>query len=243
MKSAKSPATPTEPPQHARSSCGAPDGDKSQAGRNPRKHQQILDGARRVFTEMGFDAASMNDITRAAGVSKGTVYVYFANKEELFEALVDDERSKLFANLYRTLRNKTDADEDAQVVASTEELRETLIAFGCALSEQLCSEPVVRAQRTVIAVAARMPSLGKRFFDKGPLRGHQILVDYLKAASASGLLTTPDIELAAFQLFELFIAGILRARLFCHASDPPSRDEISHIVTSGVDMFLAAYGT
>src|SRR5690349_16872873 len=53
------------------------------AGQDPAKREQILEGARRVFIEMGFDAASMNDITRAAGVSKGTIYVYFANKEEL----------------------------------------------------------------------------------------------------------------------------------------------------------------
>ena len=73
------------------------------AGNDPAKRKQILDGARRVFIEMGFDAASMNDITRAAGVSKGTIYVYFANKEELFEALIEEERGAIFKNLYETL--------------------------------------------------------------------------------------------------------------------------------------------
>ena len=46
------------------------------AGQDPAKRKQILDGARRVFSQMGFDAASMNDITREAGVSKGTIYVW-----------------------------------------------------------------------------------------------------------------------------------------------------------------------
>ena len=41
------------------------------------KQRQIIDGARAVFLAKGFDAASMNDIARAAGVSKGTLYVYF----------------------------------------------------------------------------------------------------------------------------------------------------------------------
>jgi AcrR family transcriptional regulator len=50
------------------------------AGQDPAKRSQIIDGARRVFIEKGFEAASMNDITREAGVSKGTIYVYFANK-------------------------------------------------------------------------------------------------------------------------------------------------------------------
>ena len=52
------------------------------------KRRQILDGARQVFLAQGFDAASMGEIARAAGVSKGTLYVYFASKEELFGELV-----------------------------------------------------------------------------------------------------------------------------------------------------------
>src|SRR5579872_2689987 len=55
------------------------------------KRRQILDGARAVFLAQGFDAASMGEIARAAGVSKGTLYVYFKHKEELFEAIVEEE--------------------------------------------------------------------------------------------------------------------------------------------------------
>jgi len=52
------------------------------------KRRQILDGARKVFMDLGFDGASMNEIARSAGVSKGTLYVYFADKNRLFEAIV-----------------------------------------------------------------------------------------------------------------------------------------------------------
>src|ERR1700751_4220503 len=55
------------------------------------KRRQIVDGARKVFLAQGFDAASMGEIARAAGVSKGTLYVYFENKEQLFEAIVGHE--------------------------------------------------------------------------------------------------------------------------------------------------------
>src|SRR5262252_114863 len=55
------------------------------------KRRQIMDGARAVFLARGFDAASMGEIARAAGVSKGTLYVYFENKEELFEATVHEQ--------------------------------------------------------------------------------------------------------------------------------------------------------
>src|SRR3974390_139978 len=55
------------------------------------KRRQIVEGARQIFLSQGFDAASMNDIARTAGVSKGTLYVYFADKEELFAAIVEEE--------------------------------------------------------------------------------------------------------------------------------------------------------
>jgi AcrR family transcriptional regulator len=55
------------------------------------KRRQILDGARKVFMNLGFDGASMNEIARSAGVSKGTLYVYFADKCRLFEAIVEAE--------------------------------------------------------------------------------------------------------------------------------------------------------
>src|ERR1700721_4805477 len=62
-----------------------------QMAQDSAKRRQIVEGARSIFLAQGFDAASMNDIARAAGVSKGTLYVYFANKEQLFQAIVHEE--------------------------------------------------------------------------------------------------------------------------------------------------------
>ena len=59
------------------------------------KRRQILDGAREVFLASGFDGASMGAIAKAAGVSKGTLYVYFESKESLFEALTIEEKRSL----------------------------------------------------------------------------------------------------------------------------------------------------
>ena len=55
------------------------------------KRRQIMDGARTVFLSAGFDGASMNDIAREAGVSKGTLYAYFTSKDDLFEAIIRGE--------------------------------------------------------------------------------------------------------------------------------------------------------
>lgn len=200
------------------------------AGQDPAKRRQIIEGARRVFIEMGFDAASMNDITRAAGVSKGTIYVYFANKEELFEALIEEERQTIFANMYEALERGGG-------------VRETLTAYGIALALKITSPTVLKAQRTVIAICERMPELGVRFYERGPKRGHDKLAVYLRRLVDAGELAIPDIDLAAYQFADLCMTGIFRQCLFGYRTETPTREEIERNVASGVSVFLAAYGT
>jgi AcrR family transcriptional regulator len=200
------------------------------AGQDPVKRKQIIEGARRVFINMGFDAASMNDITREAGVSKGTIYVYFANKEELFEALIEEERGSIFKNLYETLEQGTP-------------LRETLVRFAMGLSFKLTSPNVVLAQRTVIGASERIPELGRRFYERGPKRGREHFVKYLEKAIAQGLLDIPDLELAGYQFTEVSTAGLFRQCLFAYRTEAPTKAEVEYIAKSGVDMFLKAYGT
>ena len=75
-------------------------GDNAASGPD-QKRRQILDGARQVFLRAGYDGASMGEIAKAAGVSKGTLYSYFASKEGLFERLILDERTSLAEALFR----------------------------------------------------------------------------------------------------------------------------------------------
>ncbi len=67
---------------------------EAHAGDGGAKRRQIIDGARTVFLSDGFDGASMNDIAHVAGVSKGTLYAYFDSKEQLFEALIREDRAQ-----------------------------------------------------------------------------------------------------------------------------------------------------
>jgi len=200
------------------------------AGHDPAKRRQIIEGARRVFISMGFDAASMNDITREAGVSKGTIYVYFANKEELFEALIEEERGSIFKNLYESLEQGGG-------------LRETLVHFGVGLSVKITSDKVVLAQRTVIGASERIPELGRRFYERGPKRGHERFMQFLQGAVEQGLLDIPDIALAAYQFTELCLAGLFRQCMFAYRTEAPKPAEIEYVARSGVDVFLKAYGT
>src|ERR1700759_4589217 len=110
------------------------------------KRRQIIDGARKVFMDLGFDGASMGEIARAAGVSKGTLYVYFADKSGLFEAIVEEEtleQGKLTFNF--------DPERDVTT---------TLMEFGEAYIQLLCRPGGGSATRTVMAIAERMPEVG-----------------------------------------------------------------------------------
>src|SRR6478609_4494233 len=107
-------------------------GGRFAAGEDPAKRQQILAGARRVFLKLGFDAASMNDVTREAGVSKGTLYVYFANKEELFHAMVETERAAFVAALRVALEHHDNIEEG-------------LYDFGLSFIAHVTSEKVISA--------------------------------------------------------------------------------------------------
>ncbi|WP_192252935.1 TetR/AcrR family transcriptional regulator [Mesorhizobium silamurunense] len=200
------------------------------AGQDPIKRAQIIEGARRVFIDKGFEAASMNDITREAGVSKGTIYVYFANKEELFEALIEEERGTIFKNMYDVLDHADD-------------LRETLVKFGKVLVMKITSAKVIQAQRTVIGASDRIPELGARFYERGPKRGHDKFVTFLDAAIERGLLEVDDVDLAAYQFTDLCLAGLFRQCIFSYRTKAPSQAEIDHVVRSGVNVFLKAYGT
>src|SRR5271166_5127811 len=93
---------------------GAPGGDTA-------KRQQIMEGARRVFLHDGFDGASVGDIVRAAGVSKGTLYAYFPSKEKLFEALIVEDRRKQAEVLF-TLQ-----EDDRDIARVLRKLGETFL--------------------------------------------------------------------------------------------------------------------
>ncbi len=199
------------------------------AGEDPAKREQILDGAKRVFMRMGFDAASMNDITREAGVSKGTIYVYFANKEDLFVAMVEMERAAFLASL------KT-------VLSSHEEIETGLYEFGVKFLEHLTDEKVMTAMRTVLGVRERMPDLCSRFF-RGPQNLRTVLHDYLEKGVVTGVLDIDDLDLASGQFLDLASGSFFKFRLFGTMQQAPSRQEIDRVIRGAIRVFMAAYAS
>jgi AcrR family transcriptional regulator len=190
------------------------------------KRRQILDGARKVFMDLGFDGASMGEIARAAQVSKGTLYVYFADKCALFESILEQE-----ALQYGQVVFNFDPARDAET---------TLKDFGRAYIHLLCRPGGGSAIRTVMAIAERMPDVGRRYYARVLDKTINRLSDYLKIHAASGDLKIDDCDLAASQFMELCKASLFLPFVF-QAAPPPSEERMTEVVDSATRMFLAAY--
>jgi AcrR family transcriptional regulator len=202
--------------------------EESAAGQDPGKRRQIMEGARAVFLEKGFDAASMNDIARVAGVSKGTLYVYFENKERLFLELISTEkREELFSVIQ--------LDHDNRDVAAV------LTECGTSLVEILTRPYYVRAMRTVFSIVNRMPEIGAEFYGRGPQLCAEQIALYLESQVKAGVLVIDDCEVAASQFMELAQTGILRKLLFGIVTTP-NQAEIRARVESAVAFFMKVYG-
>ncbi|MGA2055428.1 MAG: TetR/AcrR family transcriptional regulator [Bradyrhizobium sp.] len=190
------------------------------------KRRQIIDGARKVFMDLGFDGASMGEIARAAGVSKGTLYVYFADKNALFEAIVEEEtlqQSKVTFHF--------DRDREAGAM---------LAEFGEAYIAMICRPGGGSAIRTVMAIAERMPEVGRRYYDNVLQQTINGLAGYLDQRVKLDELAIEDCELAASQFLLMCQASLFLPFIF-QAAPAPSPARIEEVIASATRMFLAAY--
>jgi AcrR family transcriptional regulator len=170
----------------------------------------------------------MNDIARAAGVSKGTLYVYFENKEQLFEAIVHEECQVHAENTFDLDPNNHDVEA-------------TLTRLGVAFVEFLCRPEKASALRAVVAIADRMPEIGKVFYETGPAIGIAKLAAYLQAQNQAGVIAVDDCELAAAQFLDACQSMLFKPVLF-NFREAPNRDAIAYVVSTAVRNFLRAYG-
>lgn len=195
--------------------------------RRGRKFGQVLAGARDIFLRDGFEGASVDDIARAAGVSKATLYSYFPDKRLLFMEVARAE----------CLRAADEAealiDDDAAVADVLRLAGERIVAFAQ-------SEFGQRMFRMCVAEADRFPALGTAFYDSGPKLIRERLTRYLAKAVERGELRIGDLDLAADQFAQLCKADLHDRAVFGQGVAGPR--EVARVVGGAVAMFMARYG-
>lgn len=157
------------------------------------RRQRILGAAERVFTDIGYGAATMEEIARAAGMSKKTLYGMFPDKRALFTALTN------VIEIYP-------ADAlDPDPANSRKELRARLLS----LAEVALSKRQVEMTRLVISEARHCPELAEEFHAKAMQKGRAYLVNALQTfADANPEIAIPDIEATAITLFAAILGDM-----------------------------------
>jgi AcrR family transcriptional regulator len=190
------------------------------------KERQILDGAAAVFARDGYEGASMSRIAAEAGVSKGTLYNYFASKAELFTAYVHRDCSRWIALIFDDLE-----------AAPADMLRQ----IGMRMARMLLADPALTMYRMVIAEAEKFPELAEAFYNAGPAPAIAHVAAFLRRASDQGLLCVDDADFAAEQFAALLQTQLCMKRRL-RLIDMPSEAQIERVVFCAVQMFLGAYG-
>ena len=193
------------------------------------RREAILDVASDVFLEEGYANASMSTIAARVGGSKGTLYNYFKNKEELFAA-------------YVVRHCAWQRDAMFEISSELGDIREALIKVGRSYLSIVLSDFSMANFRVIVAEAQRTPEIGLAFYEAGPKSGAQLLGASLQRAIDAGQLKLDDPVHAAQQFVGLCQNRMLKARL-CNAMAAPTPEEIDREVLPAVNMFLAAYGT
>ena len=195
------------------------------ASRDSRR-KAILDIARDTFLDQGFAATSMSQVAARLGGSKGTLYNYFASKEELFSAMLHEECEAEFLEMTE--------------FQPLDGMEETLRRFGVRFLRYLLSDKALRFHRLLSAEAARFPELGRMFYAAGPARTAEWLSAFLKDCMNGGRLRTADSETAAAFLMGLLKSSLHHRRVW-NVEAPISPKALEAHVAQAVEVFLHGF--
>jgi len=173
--------------------------------RKDERPAEILAAALDVFTARGFSAARLDDVAAKAGISKGTLYLYFPSKEELFKAMV---REMLVSNIMLAEAQLTDDS------VSTPELL-THVLRGMI---SVIASPIGAIPKLVIAEAGNFPDLAKFYVEEVVGRGMGVLSRLLARGMGRGEFRT----LKAASIGPVIVGPMMVLAMWKHALEPHS---------------------
>jgi len=191
------------------------------------KRKRALDAALTVFSRNGYSAASMDAIATEAGLTKPTLYQYFASKDELFKEMMFAPRRQMLMAFDHSI-------DDCHV--------SQLFEFSWVYAETVMRSEFLALARLVIADANRHPELGQHYQAVGPDRVLNGLAEFMTAQASKGRLDIEDAELAAEDFWGLILSAPRNKAL--HVPDTQlSKAELARYINNGIRVFLKAYST
>lgn len=186
--------------------------------------EEILDAAQTVFGECGFARTKLDDVARLAGVSKGTVYLYFDSKESLFREMV---RAKVVTAL-------AECEELVRTYQGT--CRALLIELITRLYYGLRNERMARISRLVQAELESFPELAQFYFDEVILRARRIVADVLERGIATGEFR-PEARAFAARGLPSLLVHTAQVQCFFHRLDPAALTD-EQALQGLIDLYL-----
>ena len=159
--------------------------------------REICQAALAVFAEKGFAAAKLDEIARQAGVSKGTLYLYFKDKEQLFRAVVRD-----------TIAPNVDAVRET-VMAADLPFAQIVPLFLGRFAELATRLPVGAVAKMVIGESRNFPELAKVWHDQVASRALAMLAGLIERAQEKGEVRAGDPRIHAFTLMGPMLMGVI----------------------------------
>src|SRR5262245_31139886 len=184
---------------------------------------EILAAALECFAERGFAATRMDDVAARAGVTKGTVYLYFQSKEELFKALV---RSELLPNIERL-------EAVASMPGPAPAMIEGLLAVwaGHVYPSKMSVLP-----KLILSEAGNFPDLAKFYLDEVARRGLKLLRSILRRGVEAGEFRPIDVDHVAYCVIGPLLFSVLWRHSFGPHDDAPL--DIAALCRAHLDTLL-----
>jgi AcrR family transcriptional regulator len=189
------------------------------------RRELLIEAAEKVFVEMGYATASVDDIAKRAGMSKKTLYRLFETKGELFAAVIAARRAALKAMIEAECCGDAQAPDDV------------LRNFLGQVARFVLARRQSALYRLVIAESQRAPELASAFYHEGPSRVRSALTQWLAAKHERQELFVPDPDCAASMLCSMVI-GEPQMRLLTGDMHEPDDQFIALRVKLAVDLFL-----
>jgi AcrR family transcriptional regulator len=188
------------------------------------REKAILAAALDQFSQAGFAAARLDDIAAAAGIAKGTIYLYFESKERLLEALVASTISAPLEALEKS------------VAASPAPASDLLRQFGAFMARAAQDPDRRRVLHLVISEGARYPAIARFHHREVISRGAALVRAIIAKGCASGEFVHDE----PLTFPHLAFAPALVAAIWLHVFDPIEPLDAPGLIAAHIDMFLRA---